>query len=171
MLLTCFLNIRLCPSQSSGSVWHSVSFTPRHWHTGSLDVGGFTGRHTTMQCCHLLQYNEVVSYIISGAFQQEVKQLVKRCFDFLSNCYFCLVMCADRAETYYKKRRYRILFEISIFWHPTHYFLYLVSRPLFVIYFMSWYFIIAHCMFHCLFCQGKCLIMKGFSSVMPVAGL
>ena len=25
-------------------------------------------------------------------------------------------------------------------------------------------------MFQCLFCQGKCLIMKGFSSVMPVAG-
>lgn len=58
MPLMCFSNIQLCPNQFSGSVWHSVSFCQRHWHTSSLDTRGFAGCHSTKHCCRLLQYNK-----------------------------------------------------------------------------------------------------------------
>jgi hypothetical protein len=35
MSLMCFLTIHLCPSQSSGNIWHSVFFSQKHCHTGS----------------------------------------------------------------------------------------------------------------------------------------
>ena len=57
MPLKCFSNIRLCRSQCSGSMWHSVFFSWRYWHTSYLHVRGFTGRHSTRRCCPLLQYS------------------------------------------------------------------------------------------------------------------
>jgi hypothetical protein len=58
----CFLNIWLCPCQSSGSLRHSVSVSQRHWHTISLNVRGFAGHHTTRCCCPLLQYFKLLYF-------------------------------------------------------------------------------------------------------------
>jgi hypothetical protein len=60
----------------------TVSFSQRHWHTGSLAIRGLTGRHFTRCCCAHLKYSKVGLYVISGAVQQEVRQVEKRCFDF-----------------------------------------------------------------------------------------
>ena len=54
MPLMCISNIRLCHRYSSGSVWHSFSFSRSYWHTSSLDVRVFARRHTARRCCPLL---------------------------------------------------------------------------------------------------------------------
>jgi len=58
-----FSNIRFCRSQSSESIWLSVSFSQRHWHTSSLNIRGFVGHYTTRCCCPLLRYNSTGTYL------------------------------------------------------------------------------------------------------------
>ena len=69
------LNVWLCLSQSSGSVWHSVFFCRRHWHTGSLDVRGFAGCNTARCYCPLLQYFKLLYFCL----------YISRC----SDCLWC----------------------------------------------------------------------------------
>lgn len=55
--LMCFLNIQLCHSQSSGSVWHCVFFSWRYWHNINFDIRGFMCCHSTRRSCAVLHYS------------------------------------------------------------------------------------------------------------------